>query len=198
MAPLTNIALFLRTYPHAAAGIGRIVFMGGSAGTGNATAAAEFNIWHDPDAAAVVLSACHELGIAVTMYGLDVFYDVEVTLEQARELSAGRTGTAADLAGRLVEFSCGRRQGSAATIGDAGAVCAVVDPGGLTTARLPVRVELAGTWTRGRTVVDARTATGDLENDPHGVAPTMVDVALAVDARRYADLWLSTVRGEAR
>ena len=133
LAPLTNIALFLRTYPHAAAGLERIVFMGGSAGTGNATAAAEFNVWHDPDAAAVVLSACHELGIPVTMYGLDVFYDVTVSLEQARELSAGRSGTAADLAGRLVEFSCGRRQGSSATIGDAGAVCAVVDPGGLTT-----------------------------------------------------------------
>lgn len=198
LAPLTNIALFLRTYPQAASGIGRIVFMGGSAGLGNATAAAEFNIWHDPDAAAIVLSACHELGIPVTMYGLDVFYDLDVTLEQARALSAGRTGTAADLAGRLVEFSCGRRQGSAATIGDAGAVCAVADPDGLTTTRLPVRVELAGTWTRGRTVVDGRTSSGDLDNDPHGVAPTMVDVALAVDAERYVELWLATMRGEVR
>jgi pyrimidine-specific ribonucleoside hydrolase len=195
LAPLTNIALFLRTYPHAAAGLGRVVFMGGSAGIGNATAAAEFNVWHDPDAAAVVLSACHELGVPVTMYGLDVFYDVTVSLEQARELSAGRSGTAADLAGRLVEFSCGRRQGASATIGDAGAVCAVVDPAGLTTTRLPVRVELAGTWTRGRTVVDSRTAPGDLENDPHGVAPAMVEVALAVDGKRYADLWLDTMRG---
>jgi pyrimidine-specific ribonucleoside hydrolase len=198
LAPLTNIALFLRTYPHAAAGLERIVFMGGSVGAGNATAAAEFNIWHDPDAAAVVLSACHELGVPVTMYGLDVFYDVEVSLDQARELSAGRSGTAADLAGRLMEFSCGRREGSAATIGDAGAVCALVDPDGLTTSRLPVRVELAGTWTRGRTVVDGRTAAGDLDNDPHGVAPTQVDVALAVDGKRYADLWLDTMRGPAR
>jgi inosine-uridine nucleoside N-ribohydrolase len=193
LAPLTNIALLLRTYPEAAAGLERIVFMGGAAGIGNATAAAEFNVWHDPDAAAIVLSASHELGVPITMYGLDVFYDVEVSLEQAAALRAGRDGTAADLAGRLVEFSCGRRGGTSATIGDAGAVCAVADPEGLTTSRLPVRVELAGTWTRGRTVVDARTASGDLDNDPHGVAPAYVDVALGIDGPRYADLWLDTL-----
>ncbi len=196
LAPLTNIALLLRTYPQVAAGLERIVFMGGSAGTGNATAAAEFNVWHDPDAAAVMLSACHELAVPVTMYGLDVFYEVEVSLAQAQGLRRDASpGSAADLAGRLVEFSCERRGGPAATIGDAGAVCAVVDPGGLRTASLPMRVELAGTWTRGQTVVDARTASGDLDNDPHGVAPAVVDVALGVDGARYADLWLETVRG---
>jgi pyrimidine-specific ribonucleoside hydrolase len=196
LAPLTNIALLLRTYPQAAAGLERIVFMGGAALAGNATAAAEFNIWHDPDAAAIVLSAAQELGVPLTMYGLDVFYDVDISLEQARELRAGREGTAADLAARLVEFSCVRRGGESATIGDAGAVCAVADPGGLTTQHLPVRVELAGTWTRGQTVVDQRTAASDLENDPHGVAPALVDVALGVDAERYRQLWLGAMRGQ--
>ena len=44
LAPLTNIALLLRTYPEAARGLREIVFMGGAAGIGNATASAEFNI----------------------------------------------------------------------------------------------------------------------------------------------------------
>ncbi|HEV7194485.1 MAG TPA: nucleoside hydrolase, partial [Pedococcus sp.] len=43
LAPLTNIALLLRTYPAAAKGIREIVFMGGAAQAGNATASAEFN-----------------------------------------------------------------------------------------------------------------------------------------------------------
>jgi pyrimidine-specific ribonucleoside hydrolase len=64
------------------------------------------------------------------------------------------------------------------------------------TERLPVRVELTGTWTRGRTVVDRRDWGGHLAHDPHGLAPTMVDVALAVDGPRIADLWVRTVRGE--
>jgi pyrimidine-specific ribonucleoside hydrolase len=48
LAPLTNIALLLRLYPEAAKGLRRIVFMGGAASVGNATASAEFNIRHDP------------------------------------------------------------------------------------------------------------------------------------------------------
>ena len=73
----------------------------------------------------------------------------------------------------------------------------MIRPDLLTTARLPVRVELAGTWTRGRTVVDRRDWSGDLAHDPHGLAATMVDVALGIDGPRIADLWLRTVRGEA-
>src|SRR5664280_3693054 len=57
LAPLTNIALLLRTYPQAATGLREIVFMGGAADVGNATASAEFNVWHDPEAAAVVLES---------------------------------------------------------------------------------------------------------------------------------------------
>lgn len=78
LAPQTNLALLLRIHPEVADNIERIVFMGGSAAIGNATAVAEFNVWHDPEAAAIVLDAAHELGIPLTMYGLDVFYDVRV------------------------------------------------------------------------------------------------------------------------
>ncbi len=137
LAPLTNIALLLRTYPEVARGLDRLVFMGGAALVGNATAAAEFNVWHDPEAAAIVLDAATSLGVPVTMYGLDVFYDVRVTAARAAELM-GREGpesAAARLAGGLIDYQC-RRFGSAdATIGDAGAVCAVAAPDGLTTGR---------------------------------------------------------------
>jgi pyrimidine-specific ribonucleoside hydrolase len=193
LAPLTNIALLLRTFPEAAAGLREIVVMGGAANVGNATASAEFNVWHDPEAAAIVLESAAELDIPVVMYGLDVFYEVKVTREQAAGLiSVGGRGPA-ELAGRLIDFQCSRFGLPDSTIGDAGAVCAVIDRSALSTTRLPVRVELAGTYSRGRTIVDRRDWSGDIAHDPHGMAPASVEVALSVDADRYAGLWLRTV-----
>ncbi len=193
LAPLTNIALLLRTDPDAAAGIERIVFMGGAAQVGNATASAEFNVFHDPEAAAIVLDACHWLGIDVTMYGLDVFYDPVITRQQADRLVALGGRGAAELAGRLIRFQCERFHSAAATIGDAGAVCAVLEPGLVRTESLPVRVELAGTWSRGRTIVDRRDRSEGQGPDPHGAAPARVDVALGVDAAGVARLWYDTL-----
>ena len=194
LAPLTNIALLLRTYPEAGAGLREIVFMGGAAHVGNATASAEFNVWHDPEAAAIVLESAAELDIPVVMYGLDVFYDVRVSREQAAELTAIGGRGPAELAGRLIDYQCGRFGEPDATIGDAGAVCAVIDRAGLTTTRLPVRVELAGTYSRGRTIVDRRDSAVDLDHDPHGIASASVAVGLSVDADRFAELWLRTLR----
>src|SRR5450631_141573 len=193
LAPLTNIALLLRTYPQVASGLREIVFMGGGTGAGNATASAEFNVWHDPEAAAIVLASAAELDIPVVMYGLDVFYDVRVSREQSAGLIAVGGRGPAELAGRLIDFQCGRLGRPEATIGDAGAVCAVIDRAGLSTTRLPVRVELAGAYSRGRTIVDRRSWSGDLAHDPHGIVPTSVEVAVSVNAARYAELWLRTV-----
>jgi pyrimidine-specific ribonucleoside hydrolase len=185
LAPMTNVALLLRAYPHVGENIERIVFMGGAAAIGNATAAAEFNVWHDPEAAGIVLTS----GLPVTMYGLDVFYKVTIDEPSAARLVAS-PDPAEQLAGRLLQRQHGRH---IATIGDAGAVAAVIDPEGLTTSRHAVRIELAGTWTRGQTIVDRRSWAGDLEHDPHGLPAAMVDVALAVDADRYRSLFLAAL-----
>ncbi len=198
LAPLTNIALLLRSYPDVARGLDGIVVMGGAVDVGNATASAEFNVFHDPEAAAVTFDAAADLGIPLTLYGLDVFYAPTVTLEQARVLISA-DDPATRLAGHLIEVQCRRFAAPAATIGDAGAVCAVVDRTALHTERLPLRVELGGSWSRGRTVVDRRSWTGDMSHDPHGISPVLVDVGLGVDGARYAALWLDAVgrrRGE--
>jgi pyrimidine-specific ribonucleoside hydrolase len=194
LGPLTNIALLVRAYPHALAGVERLVVMGGAAFRGNATAAAEFNIWHDPEAAAIVLDAVAANGTPMTMYGLDVFYGPAASTADADTLRASDDG-GARLAGDLLRFSLERYTTGTATIGDAGAVCSVADPAGLRTERLPVRVELTGTWTRGQTVVDQRTWHVDQAHDEHGIATAQVDVALGIDGARYVELWLSTVGG---
>ncbi|MEF2977442.1 nucleoside hydrolase [Subtercola sp. YIM 133946] len=191
LAPQTNLALLLRAHPEVAEKIERVLFMGGSASVGNATAVAEFNVWHDPEAAAIVLDS----GVPTFMYGLDVFNRVAVPLQKAVELQS--SGRAAErLAGELISHrmgvGAGREPVYTGLIGDAGALCALVDPGALRTALLPVYVELAGS-TRGQTVVDRRVFPG--EDSMHGLRGTagLTEVALEVDADRYVDLFLGTI-----
>lgn len=58
IGPLTNLAIALTREPSIANRIRRVVVMGGAAlVAGNATAVAEANIWHDPEAAQAVLEA---------------------------------------------------------------------------------------------------------------------------------------------
>ena len=74
LAPMTNIALLLRTYPEVARGIERIVFMGGAAQVGNATAVGGVQRLARPGGRRDRARRLRDLGIPVTMYGLDVFY----------------------------------------------------------------------------------------------------------------------------
>jgi inosine-uridine nucleoside N-ribohydrolase len=56
IGPMTNIAMALRMKPDIETKIKRIVFMGGNLkAPGNASPAAEFNFWFDPEAARIVL-----------------------------------------------------------------------------------------------------------------------------------------------
>jgi pyrimidine-specific ribonucleoside hydrolase len=187
LAPQTNLALLLRTHPEVVPRIQRIVFMGGSASVGNATAVAEFNVWHDPEAAAIVLDS----GVPAYMYGLDVFNHVAVPFETAVELSQ-RSELLPRVVGQLLGHRVKRAGDYSGLIGDAGAICAIVDPGALQTERRPVRVELAG-HARGQTIVDRREVPG--EDVLHGTATEWetVEVALRVDSERMLALFLGTV-----
>ena len=58
LGPLTNVALAVRQAPDIVEKISRCVVMGGTANAvGNVTPAAEFNLWFDPHAAAVVFAS---------------------------------------------------------------------------------------------------------------------------------------------
>lgn len=191
-APLTNIALLLRTHPEVTRNIERIVFMGGAVACGNATPVAEFNVWHDPEAAAILLTA----GVPITMYGLDVFQRVVVPGADVRRLRENpEPGTR--LAGELLAHRPSApditADPEAGGIGDAGAVCAVVDPAGITTRLLPVEVSLAPGPTRGQTLVDRRPRPGESELHTGTREQALVDVALDLDVERFTKLYLTTV-----
>lgn len=69
LAPLTNIAIFLLMYPELKIKIKRIVLMGGAINRGNASPAAEFNFYSDPEAAKMVLS---QSDLDITVVPLDI------------------------------------------------------------------------------------------------------------------------------
>jgi pyrimidine-specific ribonucleoside hydrolase len=194
LAPLTNIAMLLRLHPEVIDRISRVVMMGGSVGTGNATAAAEFNVWHDPEAAAIVLSA----GLDVLMYGLEPFYRVSVTHDDAQLLAAA-DDPAPRLAGALLTHLIGidatedRVADERVAIGDAGAVCAAIDPRPLVTRTVPVEVALAPGATRGQTVVDLRTMVGADISTSRAAPPATV--VLDVDPAPYRRLFLDALWG---
>jgi pyrimidine-specific ribonucleoside hydrolase len=192
LAPLTNIATLLLQHPEVKPKIGQMVIMGGAVGTGNATAVAEFNIRQDPEAAEIVFTS----GLPIVMYTLDVFRQVTFSRAEARALIQSNQ-PAAHLSGRLLEFYMDTFEQEQAGIGDAGAVASVIEPAGLTTKDYPVRVELAGQWTRGQTVVDRRAYSTISHEAPWQPAMgSSVNVAIDIDRERYRQIFRDTVLTE--
>jgi pyrimidine-specific ribonucleoside hydrolase len=176
--PLTNIALLLRAAPAIRDRIGGISLMGGSLGAGNTTAAAEFNIWADPEAAAIVF----ESGIPILMAGLDVTHQALVLPADLERMDAlgNRTGRVfADLMRFFGRFHRDRYGWDGPPVHDAVAVARLLEPGLVTSERLRIDVETAGDHTRGRTVADRQGLTGRGPN---------ADVGLALDRERLMDV----------
>jgi len=194
LAPLTNIALFLRMYPALQAKIAGIMVMGGTfLAAGNSSPTAEFNIRQDPEAAAIVL----ESGVPIQLYTLDVFRDVQLTRAEIDALMATGTPneqTPARIAGRILDYVCHYFQRDYGLIGDAGAVAAVIDPAAVTLAPHRITVELSGRVGRGQTVLDRRTpAQQKLLTEWGTAAPQEIEVVTAVDATRSKELFLAAL-----
>ena len=160
--PLTNVALALRAAPDLAGRVAGISLMGG--GTfGNRSAAAEFNIWADPEAAAIVFGC----GAPLIMAGLDVTHQLLVTPARIADVDAVEGRLAAVLAD-LFRFFSGtymRRHDdiAGAALHDPLAVLAVTHPDLFQSTPRHVVVETRGEHTRGMTVIDHRTL---IEREP--------------------------------
>ncbi len=155
VGPLTNIALALRRDPSLPSRLGGFTIMGGAAGPGNVTSTAEFNIWADPEAAAMVFNEFPML----TMVGLDVTHKVLLgAAERDRLRDAGTPASrlAAELLDHAVHVASEIRGWAGAPIHDASAVVAVLRPELFDGRSHPVSVEVNGVHTRGMTVVDQR------------------------------------------
>jgi purine nucleosidase len=178
--PLTNIALALQKEPAIAEWAASFVIMGGSFTRGNATPAAEFNIYADPEAAAVVFAA----GWQVVMIGLDLTLQAIATtsiVERMREL--GRLGD--ELLVPLSTFWNDPNDPSfrGQAVHDVVAVAYVVHPEWFESRAARVEVETDGRFTSGMTVVDFSSS------EPNALVPVRLDTesfwdyALATYAR---------------
>ena len=146
LGPLTNIAHALLKEPRLAQRIPEILTMGGSTTAGNATPAAEFNIFVDPEAAKLVF----ESGIPIRMVGLNLTRQQVVTAEM-RERVRAIPNPAAQFAALLF----GDREGKPGrdSFCDACAVMWMIDPAVITkSAKMHVVVETKGEFTRGMTL----------------------------------------------
>jgi inosine-uridine nucleoside N-ribohydrolase len=181
--PLTNIAAAIRREPAIVPRIKAISLMGGAIGLGNTTPAAEFNIWCDPEAAAVVF-AC---GRPVTMVPLEVTHQALATddiLSRLRESGRTVANVVADL---LVFFADTYRNVfgfSSPPVHDPCAVAAIIEPDILRTHAMHVEIETGGQWTAGRTVCDVYGQWGKAAN---------ASVGYALDVPRFWEMVIGTI-----
>ncbi len=154
LGPLTNVARVLIGRPALAKRIGTLLWMGGSAGPGNHTAAAEFNAAVDPEAVQAVLDA----GVRLRMVGLDACRQVRVHASDAEKLRTIGTERAAVLADLLLGYvRIASPDGSLPmSLYDPAAAAALVAPQGMVFRPAHMVVELKGDHTRGMTVVEWR------------------------------------------
>jgi inosine-uridine nucleoside N-ribohydrolase len=186
IGPLTNVAIALLLEPALPRLFRQVVIMGGSfEHHGNITGHAEANIWHDPEAAELVLSA----GWPVTLVPLDVTHATALDAAWLDRLAEGESD-AARFAARLLDFyaewyerSLGVR---GAVIHDALAAMLALDPSLGEYTERPVRVELRGEHTRGTTLWDRRRYADE------GDRPA-VKVAVRADAGAFRERLLASL-----
>lgn len=153
LAPLTNVAMFLKTYPHLKKKIECITLMGGGIYRGNILEKAEFNIYADPDAAKIVFEA----GVPIIMSPLEVCDDCSILHTEIDALKG--KGKVQDLAHDILQFFSlyGRKRGiDRSAIFDVAPMMHLLHPEFFTSEHYPVSIETRGKYTRGMTVVDQR------------------------------------------
>lgn len=183
--PLTNIALLLAAHPELKPRIARIVLMGGAAGAGNWTPAAEFNIYVDPEAADMVFKS----GIPITMCGLDVTHEAQVMDEDIERVRAITNPVAQCVAGLLDFFMIYHRDPkwgfAGAPLHDPCTIAWLLNPALFHGVECRVDIETSGEHTVGMTVVDRYGLTGK---------PANALVLLGLDRPGFIDLLVTRLR----
>jgi inosine-uridine nucleoside N-ribohydrolase len=202
IGPLTNIALAVSKDPTIVPLVKEVVIMGGSINGGNVNAAAEANIYNDPEAASIVFSAGWA---SLTMVGSDIGERTLFGRKQLRELESA-PGPQADFIAGIARFLLGMAE----KYGDIGtamydplAVGAAIDQKVITTKDMHVDVETRGEFTRGETVANRRGAVE--RNVLHGDRYTIealdtvqpnAKVAISSNADQFLNMLVSRIKGK--
>ena len=156
LGPMTNLALAMKRERRLADHLGPVVVMGGARSEGgNITASAEFNIWADPDAAAVVFAS----GCDVIAFGLDATHQVRATEPRIRAIEALRSEPARATAALLRFSQRVEREANGAEappLHDPCPIAWLLKPELFTLKPCRIEVETASELTRGHTAVEFR------------------------------------------
>lgn len=204
VGPLTNVAMALRIEPRLEEKIKQLIIMGGGHAGCNASAAAEFNFYADPEAAKIVM----DTKIPKVILPLDATWRACITGEECDRLTALGTPAAQKTAelvklrianlkvndvspgncalrhrtGSVAETLLYRYENDMAPIHDALAVAYLIDPAVVTElADVNVDIDISGGICDGRMVAD-------LHNTKKSKEPVTAKVALNADAGRFVKL----------
>jgi inosine-uridine nucleoside N-ribohydrolase len=178
--PMTNVALAMRAAPDLSSRIAGVSFMGGGTTFGNRTPVAEFNIWCDPEAAAIVVDSA----VPLIMTGLNVTHHFQASPARIERLRANANRASDLFADLLTEFSRNYQQIWAgfegAAVHDPLAVLVLTHPELFVVHPGHLAIETAGRFTRGMTVVDQRALIAKEAPNAQIVADVDADAAFDV------------------
>ena len=187
IGPMTNLALAMRRERRLAERLGPVVVMGGArAEGGNITPSAEFNVWADPDAAAVVFGS----GCPVVAFGLDATHQVRATEDRIVAIEAIDSAAVRATAAMLRFSQRVEREvvgWDSAPLHDPCPIAWLIRPALFETKACRIEVETASDLTRGHTAVEFRV-------DP---ATARHRWAVAADAQGVFDLIVEKLKDQA-
>ena len=170
--PLTNVAELLYCEPESAAAIDQLIILGGSlSASGDATAAAEFNIYCDAEAAKQVFQS----PITKTIIPIDLTSQLILGFDFSERIKRQKTRTSAFIEQVLpgAYRNCRQHLGiEGIFVRAAVAMVAAIRPALFVTERMHGDVETLGELTRGATIFDRR---------PVNYAAPNMDVAVEMD-----------------
>jgi purine nucleosidase len=178
LGPLTNLAVALVQEPRIAAGIAAVVMMAGAITHGNATPSAEFNVYVDPHAAHIVMTA----GVPLTMISLDVTHQAIADPDRVaaiRAIGSPIGTTVADLLTGYGVYDQQRHGFAGAPLHDPCVIAYLLQSDLFEARSLYVEVDTTSPSSMGRTIVDWWGVTGQ---------PANVEVVTAINAAGFYQL----------
>jgi purine nucleosidase len=187
IGPLTNVGIALLLEPRLPELVSRVVVMGGAIGApGNVTELAEANVWHDPEAAQLVVGADWD----VTLVGLQLTMRHAVPEEVLRRIHSSddpRAKFAWAMMQHYMDFYETRLGFRSCVPHDAMAVALALDPTLGTYRSVPAFVETAPGATRGTLVGDLRRS----ELHPNPTTQGVITVVEKIDDATFYERLLA-------
>jgi inosine-uridine nucleoside N-ribohydrolase len=190
LGPLTNVAIAMLIEPKLASRLAEIVLMGGNAFCGgNASPAAEANIFNDPEAADIVFGA----DCPIVMAGLDVTEQTVMTSSDLARFASFDNPRAQHLAAIVPFYETFYRNRvglDGIHVHDSTTISYLLAPQLFTWVEHPVRVDCGHSFSRGKTQPASRMS--DHETEWSERRP--VRILTGVDSRAVVELELERLR----